>query len=167
MRMLHLGIAIAILPGLLAAQAPTPPQSADAGRLAFEVASIKQNKSGSSSGGANAQPGGRLTIRNTSLYDLVRNGQGLQPYEIAAGDRLPSWITTDRWDIEAKGPEQATQPQLRTMLQSLVIDRFTLVTRRETRDVPVYALVLSRSDKRLGPQLKQSTADCAALAAAA
>ena len=154
-----------LLSGLVAAQAPTP-QSADAGRFTFEVASIRQNKSGSLSGGANAQPGGRLTIRNTSLYDLVRNGQGLQPYELAAGERLPSWITTDRWDIEAKGPQQATQPQLRTMLQNLVIDRFKLVTRRETRDVPVYALVLSRSDKRLGPQLKQSDADCAALAAA-
>jgi len=51
------------------------------------------------------------------------------------------------------------------MLQNLVTDRFKLVTRREKRDVPVYALVLSRSDRQLGPQLKQSTADCAALAA--
>jgi uncharacterized protein (TIGR03435 family) len=91
----------------------------------------------------------------------------LQPYEIAADDRVPSWVKSDRWDIEAKGPEQATQPQLRAMVQNLVNDRFKLVTRRETRDVPVYALVLSRSDRRLGPQLKQSTADCTALAAAA
>ena len=166
LRLLPLGIAVCLLSGYPAAQSP-PPGPASTARPTFEVASIKQNKSGSPSGGANAQPGGRVTIRNTSLYDLVRNGQGLQPYEIAAGERLPSWITTERWDIEAKGPEQASQPQLRTMLQNLVIDRFKLVTRRETRDVPVYALVLSRSDRRLGPQLRQSTADCAALAAAA
>jgi uncharacterized protein (TIGR03435 family) len=164
-RTLPFATTLLLLPGLLAAQAPTPPQSAEAGRLTFEVASIKQNKSGSPSGGANAQPGGRVTIRNTSLYDLVRNGQGLQPYEIAAGERLPSWVTTDRWDIEAKGPERAGQPQLRTMLQNFVIDRFKLVTRREKRDVPVYALVPSRCDRQLGPQLKQSTVDCAALAA--
>ena len=161
-----LATALMLVSGLLAAQTPTPPQSAEAGRLTFEVASIRQNKSGSASGGANAQPGGRVTVRNTSLYDLVRNGLGLQPYEMAAGERLASWVTTDRWDIEAKGPEQAAQPQLRTMLQNLLIDRFKLVTRRETREVPVYALVLSRSDRRPGPQFRQSTADCAALAAA-
>ena len=165
MRLLTLGILVAVGSGLVVAQSQTGP-AASAARPTFEVASIKPNKSGSTSSGANAQPGGRVTIRNTSLYDLVRNGQGLQPYEIAAGERLPSWIATERWDIEAKGPEQATQPQLRSTLQNLVIDRFKLVTRRETRDVPVYALVLSRSDRRLGPQLKQSTADCAALAAA-
>ena len=166
-RMLPVAIALVLLSCLVAAQTPAAPQSAGVDRLTFEVASIKQNKSGSLSGGANAQPGGRVTVRNTTLYDLVRNGQGLQPYEIVAGERLPPWITTDRWDIEAKGPEQASQPQLRTMLQNLLLDRFKLVTRRETRDVPVYALVLSRADRRLGPQLRQSTADCAALAAAA
>jgi uncharacterized protein (TIGR03435 family) len=166
MRMLHLGVAIALFSSPGAAQGP-PATPGPIDRLTFEVASIKQNKSGSASGGANAQPGGRVTVRNTSLYDLVRNGQGLQPYEVAAGERLPSWVTTDRWDIEAKGPEQATQPQLRTMLQNLLTDRFKLVTRRETRDVPVYALVLSRADGRLGSQIRQSAADCAALAAAA
>lgn len=164
MRMLHLSIAIVMLAGSGAAQAPSASGSTDT--LTFEVASIKQNRSGSASGGANAQPGGRVTVRNTSLYDLVRNGQGLQPYEISAGERLPAWVTTDRWDIEAKGPEQASQAQLRTMLQNLLNDRFKLVTRREIRDVPVYALVVARADRRLGTQLRQSTADCAALAAA-
>ena len=163
-RLLLFATSLLLLSGLVAAQAPTPGPT---DRLTFEVASIKQNKSGSLSGGANAQPGGRVTVRNTSLYDLVRNGQGLQPYEVAAGERLPSWVTTDRWDIEAKGPEQASQPQLRTMLQNLLNDRFKLVTRRDTRDVPVYALVLARVDRRLGAQLRQSAADCAALAAAA
>jgi len=159
-------IALVLLSCLVAAQTPAAGPSAGVDRLTFEVASIKQNKSGSSSSGANAQPGGRVTVRNTSLYDLVRNGQGLQPYEISAGERLPAWVTTDRWDIEAKGPEQASQAQLRTMLQNLLNDRFKLVTRREMRDVPVYALVVARADRRLGTQLRQSTADCAALAAA-
>jgi len=88
MRVLPLGIFVALCSSLVIAQSQTGPP-ASATRLTFEVASIKQNKSGSPSGGANAQPGGRVTIRNTSLYDLVRNGQGLQPYEIAgANDSL-------------------------------------------------------------------------------
>jgi uncharacterized protein (TIGR03435 family) len=52
------------------------------------------------------------------------------------------------------------------MLQNLLIERFKMVTRREVRDMPVYALVFARSDRRLGPQMTPSTADCAALLAA-
>ena len=52
------------------------------------------------------------------------------------------------------------------MMQNLLVDRFRLVTRREVRDTPMYALVVARSDRRLGPQLKPSSADCAAMAAA-
>ena len=167
MRVPAFALALAALTAGADAQPPAARPSASPERPTFEVASIRSNKSGSPSSGANAQPGGRVTVRNVSLYDLVRNANALQPYEIAAADRLPAWITAEKWDIEAKGPEQANQPLLRTMLQNLIVDRFKLVTRRETRDVAVYALVLVRSDRRLGPQLRQSTADCAALAAAA
>ena len=52
------------------------------------------------------------------------------------------------------------------MIQNLLIERFKLVTRRVTRDTPMYALVVARSDRRLGPQMKPSSADCAALLAA-
>lgn len=164
MRTFLAGIAAVVICGHAAAQSRP---AASSSKPTFEVASIKQNRSGSPNSGANAQPGGRVTVRNVSLYDLVRNAYALQPYEIAAGEHLPSWVNSDRWDIEAKGPEQANQPQLRSMLQTLLSDRFKVVTRREMRDLPVYALILARSDRRLGPQLRQSTADCAALAVAA
>ena len=92
---------------------------------------------------------------------------GIAAVRDGLGERAPSWLGSERWDMVAKGPEQANQQQLRTMLQNLLIDRFKLVARREMRNVPVYALVLSRSDRGLGRQLRPSTADCAALAAAA
>ena len=47
-----------------------------------------------------------------------------------------------------------------------MIDRFKLVTRRETRELSTYALVVARGDRSLGPPLKPSAADCPALAAA-
>ena len=54
------------------------------------------------------------------------------------------------------------------MLRSLLEDRFRLSAHRETRDLPIYALVLARADGRLGPQLRQTTSDyCARLLAAA
>jgi hypothetical protein len=52
------------------------------------------------------------------------------------------------------------------MMRGLLADRFKLAVHHETRDLPVYALVLARSDGRLGPQLRATTVDCAALAAA-
>jgi uncharacterized protein (TIGR03435 family) len=51
------------------------------------------------------------------------------------------------------------------MLRNLLADRFKLVVHTEMRETAVYALVLARSDGRLGPQLRRSTVDCAALLA--
>ena len=54
------------------------------------------------------------------------------------------------------------------MLRSLLEDRFRLSAHRETRDLPIYALVLARADGRLGPRLRQTTSDyCAKLLEAA
>jgi uncharacterized protein (TIGR03435 family) len=108
-----------------------------------------------------------VTVINSTLYDLIRNAHQLQRYEIVAGERAPSWLESERWDIAAKGPEQATQRELLPLLQNLLVDRFKLVTRREVRDLPAYALVFARSDRRLGPQIEPSTLDCASLAQAA
>ena len=167
MRLLTLGICLAALIVPVAAQAPQP---APPSRPTFEVASIKPNKSGSTRGGADAAPNGRVFVTNSSLYDMIRNGFELQPYEMVTGDQLPAWVRSEKWDIAAQGPpitDQASQRRLRVMLQNLLLDRFKLVTRRETRDMPVYALVFARTDRKLGPQIQPSTLDCAALTAAA
>jgi uncharacterized protein (TIGR03435 family) len=56
-----------------------------------------------------------------------------------------------------------TAEQARLMLQRLLADRFKLVVRREMRELPVYALVLARSDGKLGRDLKPTDLDCQAL----
>ncbi|HVG54092.1 MAG TPA: TIGR03435 family protein [Vicinamibacterales bacterium] len=158
-------LALTALASAVAAQAPAP--AAGTGqRLTFEVASIKRNVSGDANSSVRGQPGGRLVVTNNSLYNLIRNAYNTQRFEMVPGAKLPSWIDSDRWDINAKGSETATQPEVMQMLQNLLAERFKLVARRETREMPIYALVLARSDGRLGPQLRRSDVDCAAVAAA-
>jgi len=166
MRLLLIGIAT--LSGTLgaAAQSTAPATPATNTGLSFEVASIRRNVSGEQNASVRAQPGGRLTITNNTLYNIIRNAYGVQRYQFVPGVRVLSWIDSDRWDIVAKAPDAASQQQMMVMLQNLVAERFKLAIRRETRELPVYALVLTRPDGTLGPQLRRSTVDCAAIAAA-
>jgi uncharacterized protein (TIGR03435 family) len=94
--------------------------------------------------------------------------QPLPAFQILGG---PKWIDSERYDVVAKAPgdpqpgPEGPPRELFTMLRNLLAERFQLVAHREAREMPVYALALARSDAKLGPQLRPSTTDCAALMA--
>ena len=161
---LAVGIAVTTV-ALVGAQSPPAPAGP---RLTFEVASIKRNVSGDPGAQIRLLPGGQLSVTNNSLFNLIRNAWGTQRYEMVPGPRIPSWIDSDRWDILAKVPPDTPQTQENMMprLRSLLEDRFKLVARKETREMPVYELVIARGDGQLGPQLKKSGDECAAQARA-
>jgi len=148
--------AIAFLLSTLAAFAQSGPQPA------FEAASIKVNKSGEVGGRFGGRTG-QIVVTNYTLRDIIRNAYGLQRYQIVGG---PDWQAQDRFDITAKAPEGTPQAQMLAMMQALLADRFRLRTHRETRDLPIYALIVARSDRRLGPKMQPAGFDCGALAAA-
>ena len=131
---------------------------------AFEVASIKENVSASDNASVRVQPGGRVSVSNNSLRNIIRNAYNVQNYQIIGG---PDWVSSVRWDITAKAPDDAPPQQLLLMLRTLLADRFKLVIRNETREMPIYALTLARSDGQRGSQLRASSVDCAAIFAAA
>jgi uncharacterized protein (TIGR03435 family) len=145
------------------AQAETSPS--------FEVASIKPNNSASLLRRMGV-PGDRFVATNEPLISLIAVAYGLpgplpQPlpnFKLVGG---PTWINSDRFDIEAKavtdvvrGTEGTRRKQL--MLQTLLAQRFNLVLHHETKEQPVYALVLARRDRKLGPKLRRSDMDRAA-----
>ena len=142
---------ILVLAGILA---PTP----GAQRPAFEVASIKRNLSGTLNSGMRNQPGGRVTVINMTLRQLVRGMYRFQDYQVVnnAGD----WLSTERWDIAAKGEGDVPLEQLVLMLRALVTERFSLMTHQERRDMPIYALAMARPNGALGPALRRSSQDC-------
>jgi bla regulator protein blaR1 len=141
----------------------------------FEVASIKPNKSGDGRVMLGVQPGGRFTATNVTLRMMIRNAYQLQDFQITGG---PSWIAEERFDIVAKAEtsdtmgdpfrgEQNGQPSRgQLMIRALLAERFKLVVHNETKEMPIYGLVVARSDGKLGPQLKPSEVDCAAQMAA-
>jgi len=134
----------------------------DAPPLAFEVASVKPNKSVETGGFIQRMRGGTFSVGNQTLLQLIRFAYGIQGFQLVGA---PAWMRTERFDIVAKAPAEipATAPGQPSaealMLRSLLEDRFQLTMHRETREVPVYALVLARSDGRLGPQIHRTATD--------
>lgn len=148
----------------------------------FETASVKPNKSGDGRSGINIQPGGRFVATGVTLQLLIAAAYGegglLPDFQISGG---PNWIGTDRFDIVAKAasdplagratlPEPGGAPpgarQMNVMLRALLAERFRLTVHHETRQLPIYELVVARSDGTLGPQLRETTVDCVAAVAA-
>jgi uncharacterized protein (TIGR03435 family) len=152
---LVLGIACAIAITRMQARAQS-----DAKPLAFEVASVKANKSETDPGATADTVPGRFTVLNTPLFFIINYAYGLPGYRVVGA---PDWTWDDRFNIAATyTPANApADPQnVRAMVQRLLADRFAFAAHHEQRDLPVYALVLARSDGRLGPQLHRSDVDC-------
>jgi uncharacterized protein (TIGR03435 family) len=134
-----------------------------ASSLAFAAASVKANKSGSPQGRGDIGPGGRFTSTNLSLEFLIRlayerspRSRGLEPFEVAGG---PAWIRADRFDVNATAGREVSLTELRSMVRSLLIDRFKLKAHYETRQGPVYRMTMAQRE-RLGPQLRRAAGEC-------
>jgi len=143
----------------LLAQAPP---AAPAAQQNVEVASVKPGNP-KPTGPLGATPMvlpalGRLTAQNVTLRMLVMTAYNRQPFEIIGGT---PWWNQNKFDITAKAEDgSANLDQMRMMLRGILADRFKLKAHAETREVPVYNLVLARSDGKLGPKMKASTDTC-------
>jgi uncharacterized protein (TIGR03435 family) len=128
---------------------------------AFEVASVKPNKSADGRVMLGLQPGGRFTATNVPLRMLLRQAFNVQEFQIVGA---PDWAGSDRFDVVAKAPEgDFNADVMRPMLRSLLAERFHLLVHNETREMPVYALMKARTDGKLGPNLMPASVDCAAM----
>jgi uncharacterized protein (TIGR03435 family) len=125
----------------------------------FEVASVKQSVSDSSSSSSKDSPGSYTAI-NMPLRRLIAIAYRIHPAMDRERIVRPSWIDGARFDINARTPAGARSDQIPDMLRALLADRFSLMTHRETREGAVFALVRPRTDGALGPQLSVSSLDC-------
>jgi uncharacterized protein (TIGR03435 family) len=111
---------------------------------------------------------GEFTLINIQFMTLLYAAYQLQPYQLIGA---PSWVRDERYDILAKlDPKIAGRsqpdghpPTWALALRRLLVERAQLKFHRETRQLPVYALVMARPDRKLGPNIGPAQADCDAL----
>jgi uncharacterized protein (TIGR03435 family) len=163
----------AVAPLRAVRQVQAPSAGAQQPPLSFEIASVKPNKSGEEERYIRIDPrGDGLRVVNMQLRQLITFAYQIQSFQLEGG---PDWIASDRFDILAKSEREVPatgaffggQEPLRMMLRTLLADRFKMVMHKETKELPIFELVLARQDGRLGPELRPAVVDCAARAAAA
>jgi uncharacterized protein (TIGR03435 family) len=123
----------------------------------FDVALVKRNVSGAGSSNAQIHPGG-VTLVNVAIRDVLKNVLNLPDFAIVGG---PEWLVTDRYDILARAEGTPPRAEVLRMLHRLIVERSHLVSHTERRTIPVYELVVARSDRRPGPRMTPTTTSCA------
>jgi uncharacterized protein (TIGR03435 family) len=134
----------------------------------FEAASVKRNVNAGAVRGIRPITPSGIFVAIVTVDELIRVAYGnpnqLFSSQLAGG---PDWVRNDVFEITAKmlGPtsEVPGGPALRVfaMVQHLLAERFKLQVRKETRQLPVYDLVLDRKDGRFGPGMKRFDGTCA------
>jgi uncharacterized protein (TIGR03435 family) len=132
------------------------------GERAFDVASVKLATGdfrpplfALDNGDAFAATGGRF-FAQFPLITYIGFAWKIRPtreQHEAMLANLPKWITTDRYEIEARAAGNPTKDQMRLMVQSLLAERFHLALHLETREAAIFTLTLAKPG-RPGPKLR-------------
>jgi uncharacterized protein (TIGR03435 family) len=127
----------------------------------FEVASVRENKSDGSPS-LNVDPtysdgpvptGGLYLARNIKLIQFIAFAYRLTTIQLRSLESAVPWTTEVRFDIDARAEGNPSKAQYRLMMRALLRDRFQLKIHYETRQTPIYALVLAKPGK-FGPRLR-------------
>lgn len=115
----------------------------------FDVASIKPNADNDDRVMIGLQPGGRFNASGVTLKHLISHAYNIPDHLISGG---PGWMDSARFDINAKAEgvsERMSPDELRSRLKALLEERFGLKARIETKNLPVYALVVGKNGHKL------------------
>ena len=158
------GFVLLLAMGAAHGQTPAAPK-------AFDVASIKPSPAINQADILAGKPihagmkidASRVDIGQYPVLALIMKAYDVKQYQVSGPDWLTSLTAGPRFDILAKMPDGATKDDVPEMLRTLLAERFKLVIHKETKDHPVYALVVGKS----GPKLKDAEPLPAAPAATA
>lgn len=133
-----------LTPAIVAAQS----DASAVNRKSFEIASVKRvvAPSGDYSVTMTQDPG-TLRYPLTNLLNLLTLAYNLKDYQVVG----PDWLGTENYFVEAKYPAGTTARDVALMLQTLLAERFGLMFHRETKELPMYALVVDKKGFKLHP----------------
>jgi uncharacterized protein (TIGR03435 family) len=129
----------------------------------FEVASIKPADPANNGTSFNTLNGGGLRVSGANLRALIMTAYNIRNFQLSGG---PGWVYTERFNVLAKpdhagdeGPadyrkmtneqRRAAAELMRRRLQSLLSERFQLVIRRETKEMPIYGMVIGKNGVKM------------------
>jgi bla regulator protein blaR1 len=134
--------------GACGALGQTPAAVGNAAAPKFEVASIKPADPSARGFRIQTAPGGRYIATGVTVKFLIAQAYGVRDFQISGG---PGWIDSLGYEINAKA-ESGTESKPGEMgmrLQGLLADRFQLKLTRETKELPIYALVIAKGGSKL------------------
>jgi uncharacterized protein (TIGR03435 family) len=144
-----------------AASSATGTPASDAGKLQFEVASVRPAAQASSVKGMDflnpasnaAPPPGGLFSWSAQLPWLINFAYDLRSSQArrTARESLPKWAQDDWFTIEARAEGNPTRDNVRQMVRSLLQSRFQLAAHMGMREAQVYALVVAKPGMGLKP----------------
>jgi uncharacterized protein (TIGR03435 family) len=124
----------------------------------FEAASVKPSAPMTGNrlmvrmqGGPGTPDPGQITYTNVAMKNLLMLAYNVKGYQISG----PGWLESERFDIMAKIAKGATKEQFQVMMQNLLAERFKVKLHRESKDLPIYALVVGKN----GVKMKESPKD--------
>src|SRR5215510_9328982 len=115
--------------------------------LKFEVASVKPAGKEELGSEIRTDPGGRLTITNIPLRAMIMYAWQINRTQISGSK---GWIESQGYDIVAKADRAPKDEEMKSMLRTLLIERFRLVLHSETTDQTLYVLGTAKPGK-VGP----------------
>jgi uncharacterized protein (TIGR03435 family) len=116
----------------------------------FDAASIKPNSSVRIGIMIHTTKSGDFEATNVSLRNLVAYAYRVKEFQTIGGAK---WIDSERYDVLAKPTPDGnmSDERNRIRMRSLLADRFQLVVHNETKDMPVYALVVAKNGPHMQP----------------
>jgi uncharacterized protein (TIGR03435 family) len=129
-------------------------QASSTSKLEFEVATIKPLDT--PKGGRSVTlilNHGTARVEAATLRQIIVQAYAVQRVRVIGG---PDWYNTEQYDVVAKAENpDATRDQVRQMLQALLADRFKLMVHHETREIPMYSLMVAKG----GPKFAKAKPD--------
>ena len=118
-------------------------------RLLYDVASVKPSEPGAPEGEVDSLPSGiGYNAKRVSIKDMLSVMYRIPGRQIVGG---PEWMSTEKFDVEARADRPYSIDDLHIMFQNLLADRFNLRLHKQVRVGPVYVLTVAKSGLKMTP----------------